>query len=398
MTFFRREWRFLTFGLLLTFWGSPGQTFVISLFGGHIRTDFNLSHGEFGSLYTLATLASAVFLWGTGPLVDRLPLRHMSLAAVLAMVTATAAVSLVTGPISLLIAIFAVRFMGQGLMSHISMTAMARRYEAERGRALAVASIGFSLGETLFPPLVVLGLSLTDWRNLWPVMAVLAALSLLPFLSRLVRQTENLDGPGASLSINTAREIRHWTRTEMLRDPRFYLIALVPVAQAGLITGLFFHQVHIVSLKGWALDWWSLSFSAFAGFAFMGALTSGFLVDRFRARRVVPFILLPMTVAFILLAFFDNALFAPLIMAILGFGAGLMGPGLSALWPELYGTRHLGAIRSVATVVMVFGSALGPVFMGVALDAGTALQAIALTASCLALLSAGLATLALFRP
>jgi len=47
----------------MAFGSSVGQTYFISLFAGEIRTEFNLSHGRFGALYTAATIASAaVFL------------------------------------------------------------------------------------------------------------------------------------------------------------------------------------------------------------------------------------------------------------------------------------------------------------------------------------------------
>ena len=122
---------------------------------------------------------------------------------------------------------------------------------------------------------------------------------------------------------------------------------------------------------------------------------AGFLVDMFRARRLVPFVLLPMSFGILLFAFFPEQIFAGIVMFFLGVGAGSTNPVLSSLWPELYGTRHLGAIRSVATVVMVFGSALGPVFMGFALDAGASLKAIALISVLIALLSAIMTMIAL---
>jgi MFS family permease len=49
-----------------------------------------------------------------------------------------------------------------------------------------------------------------------------------------------------------------------------------------------------------------------------------------------------------------------------GAGSAVLG----AFWPEYYGTRHLGAIRSVATSLMVFATALGPVITGALIDAG----------------------------
>lgn len=52
----------LAFGFLLTLFSSFGQTFFISLSGGHIREEFGLSNASFGLLYSAATLGSATAL------------------------------------------------------------------------------------------------------------------------------------------------------------------------------------------------------------------------------------------------------------------------------------------------------------------------------------------------
>ena len=79
----RAEWQLLLFGFLMTFWSSPGQTFLISLFSGEIRAELGLSDGEFAGIYSLATLASAVVVIWSGALVDRIDLKKLSLFAVL---------------------------------------------------------------------------------------------------------------------------------------------------------------------------------------------------------------------------------------------------------------------------------------------------------------------------
>jgi len=45
-----------------------------------------------------------------------------------------------------------------------------------------------------------------------------------------------------------------------------------------------------------------------------------------------------------------------------------------AIWPELYGTRHLGAIKALAAALMVFGSAIGPGMTGALIDLGIPFQ------------------------
>ena len=382
-SFIRIEWRFLLFGLLLTFWSSPGQTFVISLFGAHIREDFNLSHGEFGTIYTVATLMSAALLWKTGPLVDQISLRKFATVMVMIMIGAIAVFAGIQGPITLLFGILCVRFMGQGMLNHIALTAMARRYQAERGRAISLASLGFILGESLFPPIIVLALAVVDWRLIWPVMALLCAVTFLPFLKSLIIHTETQDGPGAS-ALEATPDIKHYNRAQLLRDKRFYMLVLQPITQSAVITGLFFHQVHLIGLKGWSFEWWSICFSIFAGFSLLGGLSTGWLVDRFTARKIAPYSLLFMIAALVMLSHFDHPAFAAVIMAALGIGAGSNTPSQASMWAELYGTQHLGAIRSVVNVVMVFGSALGPVFMGTAFDLEVSLDLINYTSAALA--------------
>lgn len=395
--FLQQEWRFLSFGLLVAFWSSPGQTYVISLFGAQIREEFGLSHGDYGTLYMLATLASAVCLIQGGRLVDRLRLAVFTRWVVLGIALAAAAFSQVSGPITLLIGLFFLRFTGQGLMSHIATTAMARRYRRERGRALAVAALGFSIAEAVLPPLVFWLLTLVEWRLIWIGFAVAATLTLQPLLSGLLRRTETQDGVGPADLIEAEEEIRHWTRGEMLRDRRFYLLVPLVSAQSAIITGLFFHQVHLVSLKGWSLSWWGLCFLFFALASIAGNLLAGFLVDRFSGRRLAPYALCGFSLGLLIFAVTDAPFSAALVMILLGLSAGSLSAIFASMWAELYGTAHLGAIRALATALMVFASALGPVIMGLALDRNSGIPVIALGSLVYVLIACGMAAYALRR-
>ena len=176
------------------FWTSPGQTFLISLFGEVLRHDFSLSHGQFGALYTGATLASAICLWSTGKWVDRLNLSRFAWWVCAAMATGAAAFSIVSGPISLFFGILFVRFLGQGMMSHIAITAMARRYAKERGRSIAIAGFGFPIAVGTLPPLITFGLTLTTWPTIWILMGSAVALTMLPTIPFLLKRTRNQDG------------------------------------------------------------------------------------------------------------------------------------------------------------------------------------------------------------
>lgn len=78
--FVRDHGRLLAFGFLMTFFSSMGQTYLIALSGGAVREAFDLTVGGFGSLYSAATLASALTLPWIGRLIDGADLGRFAVA------------------------------------------------------------------------------------------------------------------------------------------------------------------------------------------------------------------------------------------------------------------------------------------------------------------------------
>jgi MFS family permease len=189
-------------GRLLTFASSFGQTFFISLFGTELRAEFDLSDGEFGGLYTIGTVASALCLIAASSLTDRFRARAIAIAVIALYAAICVAMARVDGPVMLAVVIFGLRFCGQGMMSQIAMTAMARWFRGRRGRAVAIAGLGFSFGEAVFPLLAVATMGLVGWRGSWLAAAAFLIL-IAPVLLRLLatertpqQWAEQNDAPG----------------------------------------------------------------------------------------------------------------------------------------------------------------------------------------------------------
>ena len=149
------EWRLLLFGFLMTFWSSPGQTFLIALFGGQMRADLSLSHGEYGAIYSAGTLLSAGALIYTGALIDKINLKYFSMAATFGLMVGCLMASISVGFWSLLLTIFLLRHMGQGLMYMSSTTSMVRYLPKHRGKASALSGMGYAFSEVVMPSLVI---------------------------------------------------------------------------------------------------------------------------------------------------------------------------------------------------------------------------------------------------
>jgi predicted MFS family arabinose efflux permease len=144
------------------------------------------------------------------------------------------------------------------------------------------------------------------------------------------------------------------------------------------LTAIFFFPSEIAMAKGWSSLWVTGNYWAYSIATVVTVISSGVLVDRYTARRVVPPFLLPLAVALVLLTISDQRFMVWPFMLLMGISSGLYFTGFSALWAELYGTRHLGAIKSVINAVMVFSSALGPALVGVLLTRGMAFEQICL--------------------
>ncbi|MGB1036643.1 MAG: MFS transporter, partial [Candidatus Puniceispirillales bacterium] len=196
MMFIRSQWRFLMFGLLLAFFSSPGQTFFISLFSAEIRGELNLSHGDFGIIYAAGTLTSAATIIFLGRLVDVIRLRNITLLVILGLAFATSFFSMVSSAVMLGFGIYFLRLTGQGMMSHLYATAMSRRYVAERGRAVAIATQGHPLSEVLMPAFALLLLTVMDWRQIWQVTTLLLLVIMIPATFLLSGRQQGQDGGG----------------------------------------------------------------------------------------------------------------------------------------------------------------------------------------------------------
>ncbi len=362
----------LTAGVLLTFMSSFGQTFFISIFGGQIRIEFGLSHAAWGGIYSLGTTASAIVMIWSGVLSDYFRTRIVGVIVLVGLAFSCLGMFFITSAFFLPLVIFALRLFGQGMCSHLAVVAMSRWFIANRGRALSVAGLGFSVGEAFMPIIFVFFMTIIAWQKLWLVAASLSLLAV-PALWRLLREERTPQAMNEE-NISLGMRGKHWSRMQALKHPLFWFMFPALLGQSAFNTAFFFHQVHFAQTKGWDHFLLVSFFPIYTGISVLMMLLSGWALDRFGTARIIPFFQVPMVFAFLCFAMGDSVLMFVTGLVFLSMTSGANATLPNAFWAEFYGTGNIGSIKAFATAVTVLGSAIGPGITGFLIDSGVELE------------------------
>ena len=168
----------LLFGIIFTFFSSFGQSFFLGLFNPSIREELNITHGQFGTIYAAATICSSLVLVWFGKKIDEMRLFNYSLIVIGFLFFSSLFFSFINSIYFLIIAIFLMRFSGQGLMSHTSSTTISRYFNKRRGKALSGIWFGLSSAEFFLPILVIFLLSIYSWRVIWQFTSIIILIVL----------------------------------------------------------------------------------------------------------------------------------------------------------------------------------------------------------------------------
>ncbi len=362
----------LAFGAILMAMSSFGQTYFVSLYGQDLRQAFGLSDGGLGGLYAAGTVMSAVTLTWAGRMIDYTTTRRFTLAVTLLLVTACLLVSGAQAAWMLCAGFYLLRLGGQGLMVHTALTATARQFPLDAGKALGAIALGLSLAQALFPLAAVQINALTGWRTAWLINAAVLVAGVALAVSCLPRAAEKPLRTFRKRGAEKVREASVWKSRNLL----FALPAVL--ASPFITTGFFFHQARLAEEKGWALSWVAGWFIAYAITQAVSLLSFGPLIDRLTPRRLLPWFLLPQAAGMLALWLSNSVWVTPFYLIMTGISSAIASTLATALWVQLFGPAQLAKVRSAVEAGTVLASGASPVIMGVLIDNHIALRVQAL--------------------
>ena len=371
----------IIFGFIFTFFSSFGQSFFLGLFNSSIRDTLSITQGQFGSIYASATLLSSFLLIWVGKKIDDINIFKFAFYVTLLLSFSCFFFSKISSITFLFVAIFLMRFSGQGMMSHTATTTISRYFTKSRGKALSTCWFGLSTAEFFLPVLIVYLLTITSWQNLWISISILV-LIFLPITSFILVKKLNFDSrEDVENEEFKEKDIKQWKRTEVLKDYRFYVICLNMLAMPWIATGVFVYQSFIIESKEWGAFVIAQSFMVYSILSVLTLLISGFLIDKFTSRKLLILMNIPLLLSSLVLIFFDITLSAFIFLGLIGISNGLANVLGSSTWAEIYGVRHIGSIKALTTALMVFSTAFGTALFGILIDKGFSIEQIALVSS-----------------
>ncbi len=367
----------IIFGFIFTFFSSFGQSFFLGLFNSSIRDTLSITQGQFGSIYASATLLSSFLLIWVGKKIDDINIFKFAFFVTLLLSFSCFFFSKTSSILFLFVAIFLMRFSGQGMMSHTATTTISRYFTKSRGKALSTSWFGLSTAEFILPVLIVYLLTITSWQNIWISVSILV-LIFLPMASFILIKNLNFDSrEEIKDNVHKEQDIFQWKRIEVLKDYRFYIICLNMLAMPWIATGVFVYQSFITESKDWGTFVIAQSFMVYSILSVVTLLIAGFLIDKFTSRKLIIYMNIPLMISTLVLIFFNTPMTSFIFFGLIGISNGLANVLGSSTWAEIYGVKYIGSIKALSTALMVFSTAFGTALFGFLIDQGYSIEQIA---------------------
>jgi MFS family permease len=393
----RAEWRsfwFLPFAAALGYSTSVLHVYSIGPFIEPLQREFSWSRAQVSVGITVASFLSALFCVPIGILVDRVGPRRVGLVGVLIMAAAFALLGTATGAVANWIVLWAVIAFGTlCVQATVWTSAVASRFEASRGLALAITLSGGSLSATVFPLLATWLIGAHGWRTAFAALGGIWAGLVFPVLLLCFRGSRDtvsqaLPTPGAALA--------GMTLSEGLRSPTLYKLLLASALFSFTAIGAVVHFVPILTDRG-AAPLAAAGIASLVGvFSIIGRLGTGVLLDRFPGHLIgAAAFLLPIIASVLLLLDGTNPVSQSIAAAVLGLTVGSEVDVIAYLAARHFGLRNFGALYGAMVMALSLGTAFGPLAAGAVFDRHASyapflmLTIVLMTSSAAALLSLG---------
>ncbi|MBW2062462.1 MAG: MFS transporter [Deltaproteobacteria bacterium] len=265
-------------------------------------------------------------------------------------------------------------------------TTISNWFIVERGRALALCTMGAAISALVIIPYTQWVLTTMTWRAAWVMLGILTwTLLALPAAVIIRRRPEDMgllpDGvpveedkgksarePVEGTKRRSPKTEENWSARAAMRTHAFWLILFSLVLTSFPIMGVWLHASASFTDQGVSPAKAALAMGCVAITSIPSRLFWGLVAERLHLRYciLITNLGLAASVIFIMLATnFPMALGSMLLYGVFVGGSIVLQV---MVWPEYFGRLALGAIAGYAELFRVVGTAGGPLLAGIIYD------------------------------
>lgn len=339
--------------------------------------EFGWSRAEFTASRSLGQIVIAITGFIIGSHIDRYGGRPFVIAG--AFVLGGATFSL--GSINTLMQWWAINGLiltiGAAMIGNLVINVSLGKWFVERrGRAVAIAGMGISLGGIVLPPIATWLVDIFGWREAWRMLGLATILVTFPMAALIRRRPEDYkmhpDGKSQAemdAGLGTAAKLdfeKSMTRAQVMRTSSFYFLVLAFGLFQISITTMLIQTIPLMTDAGYSRLIASAMISIASIPAFLSKPFWGALIDKHAPKKLAA-IGAAVTGSSVILIVLSVALHSDFLVylgfLIMGIGWGGLLPLQEVIWASSFGRRYLGSVRSTAMPFTFGMSALGPILV-----------------------------------
>jgi predicted MFS family arabinose efflux permease len=369
----RQEWGAywtLAFSAFVGYSSASLYTFMLGPLMSPLAQEFGWSRVQITSGLALVNACSSLGSPLVGSMVDRLGPRRIGLFGVPLLCGSLALLATATGSMANWIGLWAlIALTFQGVNGTIWASAVASRFQASRGLALAIMLSGAAVSTALAPLIMTRLTQEFGWRTAVAVTPGIWGAVALPILFLFFRGAQDVGAADRAETRAAAEKLPGLHLHEALRLPSFYQLLGAAFLFAVCILGSAVHFVPMLTGAGAAPMIAASAASMIGIFSIVGRLGAGLLLDRLPAPLVgAGAALVPVAGAGVLLW---GGLGEPgyfLAAAAFGLTLGSEFDLMSYLAARQFGLKKYGAILGAFLGAIAFGGVVGPLAAGAVFD------------------------------
>jgi len=351
------------------------QNYVAGAFLTPMSDEFGWTRAEFTSARSIGQMVVAITGFLIGSALDRYGGRPFILVGTVILSLSVFALGSVQTLTQWLLLNGLILTMGAAMIGNLVVNVtLGKWFVRQRGRAVAVAAMGVSLGGIVLPPLATWLVDLLGWRDAWHVLGVGVALLTFPaaVLVRRAPEDYGMHPDGAAPEHMTEAEAsaasldydNSLTRSQAMRTGHFYTLVLAFGLFQISVTVMLLQTIPFMSDAGYPRLVAASMLSLASIPAFLTKPLWGIWIDRYRPKPLAALGAAITGVSVILIVLSVQARIDVLVYAsflLMGVGWGGLIPLQEVIWASYFGRRYLGAVRSTAMPFSFAMSAAGPI-------------------------------------